>query len=157
MKVGKVIITLMCVLVVLFCMGCNKTNENNIVTDNYSKTDFSIDEFSKKMEAKNYTFQLKDVSKDHFLPTARKRMIIDKEVIDIYLYNNNNSMEKDAKGIHDGGYSFSNGTESINVSWGVSHPHFYKKGNIIILYVGENIKIISDLKDIFGEQFEGKK
>lgn len=123
----------------------------------YSKIDFGVDEFSKEMKVKNYTFQLKDVSKDHFLPTTRKRMIIDKEVIDIYLYNSNKAMEKDAKGIYDGGYAYSNGTEAVNVSWGVSYTHFYKKGNIIVLYVGENNKIISDLKDIFGEQFQGKK
>ena len=51
---------------------------------------------------------------------------------------------------------YSNGSKSINVSW-VSLPHFYKKGSIIVQYVGENKNIISDLNDILGEQFAGYK
>jgi len=107
------------------------------------------------MKAKNYKFELKDVEKD-FLPTARKRMIIDKEAIDIYLYNSNKEVEKDAKRIDNGGCEYNNGSKSVNVRWSL-YPHFYKKGTIIVQYVGENEKIISDLKDIFGEQFAGYK
>jgi len=37
----------------------------------------------------------------------------------------------------------------------LSFPHFYKKGNIVVQYIEEDEKIISDLKDILGEQFAG--
>jgi hypothetical protein len=42
------------------------------------------------------------------------------------------------------------------VSW-VSYPHFYKKGCLIVQYVGKNENIISDIEDILGEQFAGFK
>jgi len=42
----------------------------------------------------------------------------------------------------------------MKVDW-VSFPHFYKKGSIIVQYIGEDEKMISDLKDIFGDQFAG--
>lgn len=119
------------------------------------KDTFGVEQFANQMKAKNYKFEMKDVEKD-FLPTTRKRMILDKEAIDIYLYNSNKEAENDAKRIDDGGFGYDNGTKSIKVSW-VSYPHFYKKGNIIVQYVGQNEKIISDLKDIFGEQFAGYK
>ncbi|EHI99965.1 hypothetical protein CDLVIII_3403 [Clostridium sp. DL-VIII] len=43
-----------------------------------------------------------------------------------------------------------------SVSW-ISYPHFYKKGNIIVQYIGKNEQIISNLKTILGEQFAGIK
>lgn len=119
------------------------------------KNTFGIEQFVNQMKAKNYKFELKDEEKD-FLPTTRKRMILNKEAIDIYLYNSNKEAEDDAKRIDNGGCEYSDGTKSINVSW-VSYPHFYKKGNIIVQYIGENQKIIADLKDIFGDQFAGYK
>lgn len=133
----------------MFSMFISCSNKKN------SKNTFDIEQFANQMKAKNYKFELKDVEKD-FLPTTKKRMIIDKEAIDIYLYNSNKEVENDAKRIDDGGSMYSNGIKSVNVSW-VSYPHFYKKGNIIVQYVGENKKIISDLKEILGEQFAGYK
>ncbi|GAE35158.1 hypothetical protein [Halalkalibacter akibai] len=40
-------------------------------------------------------------------------------------------------------------------SW-VSQPHFYKKGNIIVLYVGENKEIIRCLDKLLGKPFAGQ-
>ncbi|MCM1989936.1 hypothetical protein [Oceanirhabdus seepicola] len=126
----------------------------NDITD----STFDSEKFEIEMKAKNYEFQLIHVKKD-FLPTTRKRMVIGEEAIDIYLYSNNKKMEKDAKNIDSGGCEYTSTSifsKSVNVSW-VSEPHFYKKGKLIVLYVGTNEKIISDLKDIFGEQFAGMK
>ncbi|NMM63026.1 hypothetical protein HBE96_09990 [Clostridium sp. P21] len=134
---------------VIFTMFITYSNKQN------SKNTLDMDQFVNLMKAKSYKFELKDVEKD-FLPTTRKRMIIDKEAINIYLYNSNKEVENDAKRIDDGGCEYSDGTKSINVSW-TSYPHFYKKGSIIVQYVGKNEKVISDLKDIFGEQFAGYK
>jgi len=119
---------------------------------------FNVEKFKIEMKAKNYEFQLIDVEND-FLPTKRKRMVIGEETIDIYLYSDNKKMEKDAKNIDSKGCQYTSTgvfSRSVNVSW-VSYPHFYKKGKIIVLYVGTNEKIISDLKDIFGEEFAGIK
>jgi len=124
----------------------------NDITDNT----FDVEKFEVEMKAKNYEFQLMHVKKD-FIPTIRKRMIIGAEAIDIYLYSNNKKMEKDSKNIDSGGCEYiSTGvfSRNVSVSW-VSEPHFYKRGKIIVLYVGTNEKIISDLKDIFGEEFAG--
>ncbi|WPC40149.1 hypothetical protein [Clostridium sp. JS66] len=116
---------------------------------------FNLEQFENKMKEKNYSFKIQDAEND-FLPTTRKRMIIGSEVIEIYLYNSNKEAEDDAKRIHSDGCGYRGSTRSVDVDW-ISYPHFYKKGNIIVQYVGENEKIISDLKDIFGEQFAGYK
>ena len=63
-------------------------------------------------------------------------------------------MEQDAERIDVGGSSYETEGRGINVSW-ISLPHFFKKGNIIVQYIGENKVIISDLTDILGEEFAG--
>lgn len=120
-----------------------------------SQNTFDVEQFVNEMKAKNYSFELQDVEKS-FLPTTRKRMIIGKETIDIYLYDSNKKAQKDAKRIDSDGCGYSNGTKAVKVSW-VSYPHFYKKGDIIVQYVGTNESIISDLKELLGEQFAGYK
>ena len=62
-------------------------------------------------------------------------------------------MEEDASYIHEGGTSY-NGENAAEISW-VSYPHFFKKDNIIVLYVGENLETINALEEIIGLQFAG--
>src|SRR5438067_411400 len=42
-----------------------------------------------------------------------------------------------------------------NLHW-VSPPHFYKRGKIVALYLGENIRVLRALETVLGEQFAGK-
>lgn len=141
------ILLILLLLIFTIFIGCS--NKQN------SKNTFDIEQFANEMKCKNYKFELKDVGKD-FLTTTRKRMIIGNEALDIYLYSNNKKMEDEAKFIDSDGSGYSNGAKSIQVEW-VATPHFYKRGCIIVQYVGKNEKIISDLKNILGEQFAGYK
>ncbi len=142
-------VILLILILFLFTMfiGCNSQDK--------SKGNFNIEEFQSEMKEKNYSFEVKDVDKD-FLPAKRKRIIVGNEALDIYLFSSNKKMESEAKHIDSDGAGYDNGFKSIMVEWS-SSPHFYKRGKIIVQYVGENEKIISDLKDILGEQFAGKK
>lgn len=114
---------------------------------------FDTEQFKSEMKDRGYKFEIKDVAQD-FLPAVRKRMIIGSEAIDIYRYDNNESMEEDAGRIDSGGCTYS-GINSKKVSW-TKAPHFYKKGNIIVLYVGNDRDIISHLSEILGNQFAGQ-
>jgi hypothetical protein len=40
-------------------------------------------------------------------------------------------------------------------SW-MSDPHFYKLGNMIVLYVGQDQKILDILSNVLGPQFAGR-
>ena len=150
-KHSKVLICIILLISVLFILifSQNKSKETT------AKTTFGLEQFKTNMKAKNYKFELKDVQKD-ILPATREKMIIGKESIYIYLYSSNKEVEEDAKRIVNDGSAYENGNKSVQISW-ASQPYFYKKGNIIVLYVGVNEKIISDLKDILGEQFAGYK
>ena len=44
--------------------------------------------------------------------------------------------------------------ETILVTW-IATPHFYQRGNLIVLYVGENSDIIPILEGLLGPQIAG--
>lgn len=119
----------------------------------FDKRILDLKQFERAMKDRGYNIEVIDTEQD-FIPTTRKRIILDNDVIDIYLFGSNNEMEEEAKHIDSGGCSYTNLTKSVNVSW-VSFPHFYKKGSLIVQYIGEDEVIMSDLKDILGEQFAG--
>lgn len=116
---------------------------------------YALPQFEEQMKEKGYDFDIKSVQSD-FIPTTRKRMIIDDKAIDIYVFHSNIRMENEAKNIGSNGFSYQSETRGINIGW-VAPPHFYKKGRIIVQYVGSDQKILTDLKDIFGGQFIGEK
>lgn len=74
----------------------------------------------------------------------------------IYLYKNNEEMEVMASTINKDASEINYKIAPLNPKWHKS-PHFYKRGEIIVQYVGEDEKIIHDLQEIMGEQFAGSK
>lgn len=127
----------------LTACGSNKTSE---------KYSFGIEELQEKMLAKNYSFQVKAAAKEDFFDAPRKVMLINNDIISIYTFNSNETMEKHSKYIKAGGSTFKNGSKVTKVDW--AHPaHVFKKGSIIVLYAGNNEKIIEDLRDILGKEF----
>lgn len=118
-----------------------------------ANTVYTIDQFGQDMWKKGYTFELQDVQQD-FLPTQRKRLALQEENIDVYIYASHEDMEKDAQCIDIGGCSYKTENTGIHISW-VSLPHFFKKGAIIVQYIGQNETIVSDLTDILGVEFAG--
>jgi hypothetical protein len=41
------------------------------------------------------------------------------------------------------------------VSW-MATPHFFKKGRILVLYVGDNTETLGLLESVLGAQFAGR-
>lgn len=52
--------------------------------------------------------------------------------------------------------SIINKEQPIEIEW-PKNPHFYKKGKIIVQYIGEDKEIVTDLDKIMGKQFAGIK
>ncbi len=139
----KIVIFLLLILTTIFLFACSKQISDTAYEDlitNLEKMDFNI--------------AAEDVEKD-ILQGQRKWLTINEnENITVYLYESNEKMEEDASYIDKGGSSYTNGIKNVEISW-VSYPHFFKKGNIIVLYVGENPEIINALEGLLGAQFAG--
>lgn len=129
-------------LIIVTLSGCN----------NKGKSTYSHEDFEFTMKDMGYDFEIQDVDRD-FLPTTRKRMTIDDIALDIYVFDSDVEAETEA-GYIDEGWGYNNGRRAVKVSW-ISYPHFFKRGNIIVQYIGEDPDIINTLESIMGEQFAG--
>jgi len=85
-----------------------------------------------------------------------KIVVIDGAPFYVYEYASNSAMEKDSKYVGSSGYSINNTDAgcSAEIDW-VSTPHWFKKDVLIVLYVGEDERIIDFLKETFGNVFAG--
>ena len=78
------------------------------------------------------------------------RIDINGDTIGMYEYKNNQEMEQDAKTIRADGSMIGN----TIYEW-KAKPHFYKRGNIIVTYFGDNKEIINKIESLIGKQFAG--
>ncbi len=127
----------------LLLFGCSKELPQN-----------TYNSFIKDLEEMNFLLDIEDVDED-ILEGKRKWVTIDStDNMSIYLYSSMEKMEEDASHLDSGGTSYNNGDKSVEIEW-VSYPHFFKKDNMIVNYVGDNKEIIKALEKLLGEQFAG--
>jgi hypothetical protein len=44
---------------------------------------------------------------------------------------------------------------TTKVHW-MAPPHFYKRGTLVVVYVGDNTKVLKALEEVLGQQFAGQ-
>lgn len=71
--------------------------------------------------------------------------------LQIFEYENNEAMEKEASQVAPDGGSI--GTSMV--TW-IDAPHFYKAGRIIVLYLGNDKAVLDLLNKVVGPQFAGQ-
>lgn len=117
-------------------------------------SEIALKDLITNLEQKGFNVISKDEKKEIFQGKRKWLSINKNENINVYLYQTNEKMEEDSSSIDRGGTSYNNGKDSADIDWD-SLPHFFKKDNIIVLYVGENSAIIEALEEILGKQFAG--
>jgi len=71
--------------------------------------------------------------------------------VQVFEYKSAEAMEADAAQVSaDGG---SVGTSMV--TW-MATPHFFKSGNVLVIYVGDDAAVLDLLKSVLGEQFAGR-
>ena len=70
--------------------------------------------------------------------------------VQVFEYDSAETMESDAVLVDADGGTI--GTSMV--SW-MATPHFYKKGRILVLYVGDNAETLEVLEGVLGPQFAG--
>lgn len=139
----KQISILLFIILTISQLGCSNQTEEKTYLD-----------FINKLNELNFRIEAEDVEED-ILQGQRKWLTVNEdEHLAVYLYESSEKMEEDASYLDGGGASYDNGKNSVKISW-VSLPHFYKKDNMIVLYVGQNADITNALEQIVGEQFAG--
>lgn len=147
------------IVIAVGLIGCNsiETSENK----------FDLEKFEMEIKSKGYEYEKQDLEegllaetsrymylKDNIMINGKQVILYDTEIV-IYSYKNIEDMEKNASLVNEDA-SIINKEHPIQVEWPKT-PHFYKKGKIIVQYIGEDERIINDLNEIMGEQFAGIK
>lgn len=73
------------------------------------------------------------------------------EDVQVFQYSNAAAMDAQAALVSLDGSAV--GTTKLH--W-VGAPHFYKKGKLLVLYVGDHDKVLKALEAVLGPQFAGK-
>ncbi|WP_202078735.1 hypothetical protein [Caldalkalibacillus salinus] len=134
---ARVKMMLLTMIMTLILVGCSNDSSTSV--------------FISELEETNLEFTVIDNDeKSEFFSIPPTVIDVDGEYILIYEYENKEEMEKEASSIHD------NGNIGSALIVYVSSPHFYKKENIIVQYVGENEEIMNGVEQIMGEQFAGQ-
>ena len=122
--------------------------ENNSQTSSNNTGNFNVDQLVNSIKNKFKNVKVEDAkTKAYFLSApVRKLITIDDQKIYVDIYNSNEAMEKDAVKVPSDGSGTVDYVCSIN---------YFKKGNIIVHYAGDNKSILSCLREVFGKQFAG--
>lgn len=85
-----------------------------------------------------------------FFSTKGRIITVNRIDVQVFEYANASLAETEAKRISPSG----TGTGTSMVSW-IATPHFYRRGNLIALYVGDDASVIEALTAVLGQQFAG--
>ncbi|MCA1620505.1 MAG: hypothetical protein LC795_14590 [Acidobacteria bacterium] len=86
-----------------------------------------------------------------FFSVEGRAFDVEGENVQVFRYPTEAAARKEAAGVSPDG----SGTATSMVSW-VGTPHFYRKGRLIVLYVGDNPKVLGALSGALGAQFAGR-
>ena len=144
MKNKRYVLIIVSLILFTMILGCTNKEKNL----------YTVENFIAEMKEKGYDLEVSSASKSIYEGERKRAKINENDAIDIYIYESIKDMEEDAARIEDEGSTYRGEKEEVKIDW-ASYPHFYKKGSIMVLYVGENEKIINDLNGVLGGQFIG--
>lgn len=108
-------------------------------------------EFLEELREKGAEAQSGESVEQAFFSVIGTMINLNGESVQVFEYDSAETMESDAVLVDADGGSI--GTSMV--SW-VAAPHFYKKGRILVLYVGDNAETLGLLESVLGAQFAGR-
>lgn len=114
--------------------------------DNKKVSDYNLENLKKDIEGKGYKVEIWAKDKD-FFDAPKFEVKINDNKISVYDYEEISTLEKDMSGITENGLVVS-GTK---VKW-IKAPHYYKKGELLVIYDGDNNEVISVLNETMGNE-----
>lgn len=90
------------------------------------------------------------VTQDFFTPEG-KNIKVNGADIQVFEYENAEAMERETSQVAPDG-----GSVGTSMMMWMDTPHFYKAGQIIVLYVGNDARILDLLDNAMGSQFAGR-
>jgi hypothetical protein len=108
-------------------------------------------EFVEELREKGAEVETGEEVEQAFFSVIGTSVNLNGESLQMFEYDSAETMESDAVLVDADGGSI--GTSMV--TW-VATPHFYKKGRILVLYIGDNVETIELLESVLGPQFAGR-
>lgn len=150
----RVIIVVLMVFICVSVIGCEKKKDSNISVNRKVSQNVYVkntEEFINSISKLGYKARVTMIENKNFLSGALTVVNFHNDDIAVYEYKNNQQMEKDLKSISADGSMMG----YAEIDW-AKPPHFYKNGNIIVLYAGEDKEIKRVIQKLVGIQFAGE-
>lgn len=112
---------------------------------------FGTKEFMEALQAQSIDAEKGDSVEQPFFSVIGNFVNFDGESVQVFEYDSAETMESDAILVDADGSSI--GTSMV--SW-MATPHFYKKGRLLVLYIGDNMETLDLLESVLGPQFAGR-
>lgn len=112
---------------------------------------FGTDEFIEALHEKGVNAEKGDSVEQPFFSVIGDFVDFNDEGVQVFEYESAETMESDAVLVDADGGSI--GTSMV--TW-MATPHFFKKGRILVLYVGDNADTMNLLESVLGPQFAGR-
>lgn len=112
---------------------------------------FGTEEFIAALREKGVDAEKGDSIEQGFFSVIGTFVNFNGEGVQVFEYDSAETMESDAVLVDADGSSI--GTSMV--TW-IATPHFYKKGRILVLYVGDNSETLEVLESVLGPQFAGQ-
>jgi hypothetical protein len=111
---------------------------------------YGTEEFLSELREKGVEPEKGDSVEQAFFSVIGTSVNINGESVQVFEYDSAETMESDAVLVDASGSPI--GTSMV--TW-MATPHFYKKGRILVLYVGDNAGTLEVLEGVLGTQFAG--
>ena len=112
---------------------------------------YGSEEFLKELREKGAQAESGESIEQVFFSVIGTAVDLNGESVQVFEYDSAETMESDAILIDADGGTI--GTSMV--SW-MATPHFFKKGRILVLYVGDNTETLELLESVLGAQFAGR-
>ena len=112
---------------------------------------YGMAEFLQELREKGAEAESSESIEQPFFSVIGDTVQLNGESLQVFEYDSAETMESDAVLVDADGGSI--GTSMV--SW-MATPHFYKKGRILVLYVGDHTETLRLLESVLGAQFAGR-
>jgi len=148
MKTHKLALALLLLALVATSISCAASQSTDEVETSPVRT---LDELITALHNNGATVESLDTISQPFFAPEGQVISVNGFQVQVFEYPNEEDTSSAAGTISSDGSSVG----TTMVSW-VEPPHFFKSGNLIVLYVGEESSILEALHEILGPQIAGR-
>lgn len=147
---------LMCVLMLgLFTAACGGQADSVVqdVTPETTDTLTVVDvaSLTEALESAGLTVEIGDSVEQEFFAVPGQIIRVNGADVQVFEYESPEAMEADASQVAEDG-----GSVGTSMMMWMAAPHFYKTGRILVLYLGDDQKVMDVLTGALGPQFAGR-